>query len=228
MRRALWAVAVGIPVVVWVAVYVMARHPTTEVERPCLPQVARVATPGPAEQRSPDPPSPARSSTPAPRPVLVMSSVASDHLDSADPASPDYDAAATFNARPGPPDALFAREPRDESWATARETAIRDMVLANVRAVDQDAVFDVECRTATCLVHLRTQNPMLAEWKTKFPLGCLVNTYATMVGDDPEPDFYLLFDHDGRSDEGWRKALETCAARRDEWLAGMRAGRPPW
>lgn len=226
VRGRMWITVVAIPAAAWVVVYMMSRpSPPDASEHPCSPPIPRtlelVTAPPVAASR-------ASAFSATPRPELPSAPIASPQIDISSPLSPDYDSAATYNMNPGPPDALFAREPRQEKWAAARETAIRDIVLANVRLFDPDAEFDIECHTATCMAHLRTQNAMLSEWKIRYPLGCLVDTYAVMVGDDPVPDFYLMFDGYGRSEDGMRKAIENCSARHAEWMIGVSTGHGPW
>jgi hypothetical protein len=148
--------------------------------------------------------------------------------DTANPLSPDYDAERTFLTHPGPPDAMFAREPREESWATEREIAVKGIVLQHLREIDHGADLDIECHTAMCLAHLRTTNKALDAWKSRYPLGCLANTYAVMIGDDSAPDFYLMFDPDRRSPAGLSRAIDSCEEHHTEWLSGVKAGRGPW
>ena len=78
-----------------------------------------------------------------------------------DPHAATYSAAQLYKAGGGTHAEIYASEPRNPAWADRREKEIAEYPRAEILQVDPDAKVEVDCRTSSCRVRIRSRNPQL-------------------------------------------------------------------
>jgi hypothetical protein len=140
-----------------------------------------------------------------------------------DPSAPGYDPTVLKMAMQVPVSAIFAREPRDPSWAPAVEKYLSRTLETDLRSVLPHAkfTFQTECKFSTCMAQITFPDDLT---ETEQRAAAIVSQYSG-IGDATEVKnsgktmtLEMAIARDNREPGAMR---ETRASRRDQWVARL-------
>ena len=140
------------------------------------------------------------------------------------PSPARYTAARAYEAQLGNMQEVYAKERRVEPWASGREHALADYVLADLQAVDPGVRLETDCRESSCRIRIYSESPHLSEAMAPFPFACQGSHATPEFGTDENgahyADVYLLFGDENLTDEAYALNREnTCPQYRSKFQA---------